>query len=548
MHPRITQFEDLKHTSGEEDRLRRCIRDIVALSALPAAWHGQSPQSISDKLAEVLATMLFADFAYISFREPLRPTFYRNKKWESLLSLEAVEKALQQSLDVDQAEMITFDLKADGNLFSVCVSRLGLSPCQGWIVIGAGRPSFPSKEEKLVLALASTQTSTYLARFSAQHALKRSEDRYKFAALATRDAIWDWNLVTNHVDWNEALHSEYGYPRSLMQGDANWWVEHIHSDDRERVSRSIHDVIDSKDGLHWADEYRFMKSDGSYLHILDRGYVVRNELGRPKRMIGAMQDVTERVLAGRQIEKKSEQLRSTIEDLQNERGLRERFVTALSHDLRTPLTAARLSAQLLNRRANDPEAIKKASSRISSSMSYADRMIQNLLDATRIRAGEKMHGTMQECSLRDILTSAVEQLQTIYGDRFVLIRESETASTGFWDPSGIERIIENLAANAVKYGSSDSPITIHYRTDANSAFFSVHNFGNVISPHDQGQLFAPYHRAHTALSSGQKGWGIGLTLVKEIVEAHGGTVWLESSKDQGTYFYVRLPLDRRNSS
>ncbi|KQP74859.1 histidine kinase [Methylobacterium sp. Leaf111] len=127
----------------------------------------------------------------------------------------------------------------------------------------------------------------------AEQVLRETEERYRLAARATNDAIWDWDLTTNHVLWNEALHTAHGHRPETVEPTGDWWIEHIHPDDRTRIDASIHVVID-RIGTTWTDEYRFRRADGSFADILDRGYVIRDEQGRAVRMIGAMFDISER--------------------------------------------------------------------------------------------------------------------------------------------------------------------------------------------------------------------------------------------------------------
>jgi PAS domain S-box-containing protein len=127
----------------------------------------------------------------------------------------------------------------------------------------------------------------------AEQALRETEERYRLASRATNDAIWDWNLATNHVLWNEALRVAHGYTPDAVEPTGGWWIGHIHPDDRSRIDASIHAVIDGT-GTAWSDEYRFLRADGSYAYILDRGYVIRDAQGNAVRMIGAMLDITQR--------------------------------------------------------------------------------------------------------------------------------------------------------------------------------------------------------------------------------------------------------------
>ncbi len=130
-------------------------------------------------------------------------------------------------------------------------------------------------------------------RARAEDAMREVEERYRLAARATNDAIWDWDFETNHVIWNEALEEHYGYVPAEVLPTGEWWVEHIHPDDRERIDISIHAAIDG-DAASWADEYRFRRADGKYASILDRGHIIRDAEGQATRMIGAMLDISER--------------------------------------------------------------------------------------------------------------------------------------------------------------------------------------------------------------------------------------------------------------
>jgi signal transduction histidine kinase len=111
------------------------------------------------------------------------------------------------------------------------------------------------------------------------------------------------------------------------------------------------------------------------------------------------------------------------------------------------------------------------------------------------------------------------------------------------DDDGVQRIIENLGSNAAKYGADETPITITLSKTSDRAEIAVHNEGNPIEPNDLPSIFKPYRRTGAAEAAGQKGWGIGLALVKGITEAHGGTVTVESNS-MGTTFLVSLPLEK----
>ena len=130
------------------------------------------------------------------------------------------------------------------------------------------------------------------AQKHAELALVTTQERYKLVTRATNDAIWDWDLGGNHIRWNDALTAAYGHDLAVVAPTGEWWIAHIHPDDRDRIAHSIHAVIDHS-GTAWTERYRFLRRDGSYADVIDRGYVIRDAAGRATRMVGAMLDVTE---------------------------------------------------------------------------------------------------------------------------------------------------------------------------------------------------------------------------------------------------------------
>ncbi len=141
------------------------------------------------------------------------------------------------------------------------------------------------------LAMVADPLALGIERARAEAARRVSETRYLLATRATKDAIWDWDLVTNAVSWNEGVEALFGHPLRDIPPVNTWWYEHVHPEDCERVIHGIHEVIDSG-RRDWHDEYRFARADGTYALVTDRGFISHDASGRPVRMVGAMQDVT----------------------------------------------------------------------------------------------------------------------------------------------------------------------------------------------------------------------------------------------------------------
>lgn len=238
------------------------------------------------------------------------------------------------------------------------------------------------------------------------------------------------------------------------------------------------------------------------------------------------------------------ELYSSLETLKKERKLRELFVSTLTHDLRTPLASAMLSAQLIIRNSKPSDQNIFLANQIFENTNRMDIMIQNLLDANRIRAGEKITLNKEECDLSVLTRNTIDILKSIHGDRFKLI--SPKSFPCFLDPMGLRRIIENLCNNAVKYGSPSTSIVVTIEQLNRKIQLSVYNEGPVISKKDQTMLFNQFQRTDSAETGGKKGWGIGLTLIRGLVEGHGGTVRVESEIGKGTSFIIELPIERKS--
>ena len=140
-----------------------------------------------------------------------------------------------------------------------------------------------------------------------EQALRDSEERYRLVARATKDVVWDWNLVTGVVDWNEAVNLVFGYGPDEPNDNGTWWIEHIHPDDYDNIMASIEAAQVGAD-QNWHSEYRFMRSDGTYARVSDRGYIVRDEAGKAVRMIGAMTDMSEQYRAQAELQEALDEL------------------------------------------------------------------------------------------------------------------------------------------------------------------------------------------------------------------------------------------------
>jgi signal transduction histidine kinase len=218
-------------------------------------------------------------------------------------------------------------------------------------------------------------------------------------------------------------------------------------------------------------------------------------------------------------------------------------MSILVHDLRGPLTVAKMGSTMLIRQPELLDERRELAAKIDTNIDRAERMIRDLLDTNRIRANERLPLHLTECDLKAVARVVIGELSSIYGQRFLLRQEGGVR--GIWDAEELRRALWNLVINAVKYGAPDRPITIMVKASISEVQLSVHNHGSVIAPEDQSHIFDSFTRTQGAQEKGKIGWGLGLTLVRGCAEAHGGRVTIESSADAGTTFMIHLPSDSR---
>ena len=225
-------------------------------------------------------------------------------------------------------------------------------------------------------------------------------------------------------------------------------------------------------------------------------------------------------------------------------NVRQQFIATLSHDLRGPLTAAKANIEMVLKYPEKQADYRLYAARAIDNIKRIDKMISELLDVTRLQAGETLQFKMSECDAVATVRNAREELVTVYGDRFVFKCDYDVFSV-WWNCEAIYRVVENLASNAVKYGSSHTPITIELQISHERVVLTVHNEGSPIPPEEQETLFKAFKRRVGTKNDHQKGWGLGLAFVRGVAEGHGGSIIVESTLTCGSTFGIDIPVDAR---
>ncbi|HXH76591.1 MAG TPA: HAMP domain-containing sensor histidine kinase [Bacteriovoracaceae bacterium] len=221
--------------------------------------------------------------------------------------------------------------------------------------------------------------------------------------------------------------------------------------------------------------------------------------------------------------------------------VKEQFTLTLTHDLRNPLNASKMAVEMILRNKHKPEKVTEMASKVLNSINRIDQMIQTLLDASRLRVGEKLNLKIADVELRSLLNKVVDDLTLTHGARFKIVSPEEIF--GKWDNDALERVMENLLTNAIKYGDNFGEITITAELEFSEVLVKVHNRGSYIPMNERDKLFSLFKQVKANSNQNQKGWGVGLLMVKGVMEAHGGSVTVESHPEDGTTFILTLPLN-----
>jgi len=364
-------------------------------------------------------------------------------------------------------------------------------------------------------------------------ALRQAEERYRLAARATNDAIWDWNIPTDQVAWSDAAVSYLG-DLPLASSDIHWWEQAIHPDDRQRVVRSLLGAVQG-DKTRWSAAYRLRKVDGSYAYVYDRGFIIRDSEGKAVRAVGAVVDLTERRRA------EAELRRTQAELIHVSRvSAMGAMASTLAHELNQPLTAVtsyvRGSRRLLSRM-EDPAIL-----RVCEALEFAE--------AGALRAGQIVR-RLRELVARGTVAVGPEDLYRLVEDASVLAFVDEhlhgVSHRIDIDPGArwveadriqIQQVLINLIRNAVQamQNCERREVVIGARPHGEDMIeVRVVDTGTGIPDSVRDALFSPFH------STKAEGLGIGLSISRTIVEAHHGRIWAEDASGGGAIFRFTLP-------
>ncbi len=381
-------------------------------------------------------------------------------------------------------------------------------------------------------------SSDITLRKQANEKILLDKERYDLAAKATNDAIYDWDIVSNRLHWGEGFTTLFGYHRADDINKIESWIRCIHPDDIYDVVNSIRDTVYSTSLPKWESEYRFMKADGTYAMVLDRGFVIRNESGKPLRMIGAMQDVTLRRQNERTLQQLNEQLQKRASELVASNEELEQFAYIASHDLQEPLRMITGFLTRLEKKYHD-QLDEKAQQYIWFAVDGAVRMRQIILDLLEYSRMGRADNNVEKIDTTELLKKVIQMHEGMIGesDAAIIVGDLPVIHAS---RVPMEHVFSNLISNAIKYRKEGVQplIKISAEDRKDSWQFSVADNGIGIRQEFFHKIFVIFQRLHN--KEEYSGTGVGLAICKKIVENHKGHIWVESEPEKGSTFYFTI--------
>jgi PAS domain S-box-containing protein len=366
-----------------------------------------------------------------------------------------------------------------------------------------------------------------------QDALRASEERLELSQRAGRIGSFEWNIETGAVTWSATKEELHGLPVGSFGGRFEDWTQAVHPDDRDRVEyerrRAAAGLIDLD------TEYRIVRQDGQTRWLASKGRVFSSgERGQPMRMLGVSMDITER--------------KRTQQELEGADRRKDEFLATLAHELRNPLAPMRNAIKILKAEGPSHPDLNWARDVLDRQIHVMARLLEDLLDVSRI-SRDSLKLRKEEVSLASVIDSALETSRSLIdagGHRLTVELPPEPVHLEA-DPVRLAEVFSNLLDNAAKYTEPGGRIDLGAVRQGDDVVVSVKDSGVGIPSEMLTHIFEIFSQGKPVASS-KSGLGIGLSLVKWLVEMHGGSVEARSQgPGRGSEFLVRLPVVEKES-
>ncbi len=361
--------------------------------------------------------------------------------------------------------------------------------------------------------------------------LAAKEEKLRMARDSNRLGAFELSHADADLDWDPLLAEIWGLEENETPTMKIFW-EGLHPDDREATATALKIAGDPESDGHYHAIYRVInRKDGRETWVEASGQNVFNN-GKPERMIGMVIDITEQ-------KNLEASLQNAVEELEASNEAKNRFLATLGHELRNPLMAVSMGISVLER---DPAKLDKLLDLLRANTNLISSLLDDLLDLTRISQG-KMKLAMDQLDLGSLVGDHVEGFRAKAAEKELTVRFGKTVDP-VWvegDSNRLGQVIGNLLTNAYKFSEAGGEISVSLRSDEESARLTVTDTGIGIANEDLDKIFDPFEQLHGS-QQGNTGLGIGLSLVRELVEKHGGSVRASSDGEgQGASFTIELP-------
>lgn len=416
---------------------------------------------------------------------------------------------------------------------------------QGVLTTYAAEPYRPTGRILRVTDLYARLAGHLIERMRGELALVESEQRFRMAIESAHMGFWDWDIGSGKMTWEPTHNRLLGLPPEQTLGTAEQFLAAVHSDDRTAVSTAMEHAI--KRGTDYAADFRAVHPDGAVRWLAAFARPVTKVGESVVRMIGGVLDITDR----KQIEMDRAQLlrreQAARTDAEAANHLKDEFLAALSHELRTPLSAILLWIKLLDGKDRlDAEQLREGLTAIRSSAEAQKGLIEDLLDISRINSG-KMRLQVKNVELAPIMKDVLDTISPAAKAKTITVTAEfdENAGVVQLDAERFRQIVWNLVNNAVKFTSIDGSIHARLWRNDDEIEILVKDTGRGISPDFLPHVFERFRQYEPASTRTEGGLGLGLSIVKQLVELHGGTIVAQSpGLNEGATFVVRLPLPK----
>jgi PAS domain S-box-containing protein len=403
------------------------------------------------------------------------------------------------------------------------------------------------KPDDALLAMADiigNQFGQFLERKRAEQALEQSEEHLRLALTAANMGAWDYNVKTGTVKWSAGLEAIHGLAKGTFGGTFDDYLRDVHPDDKNYVLRAIARSIE--ENSEHDIEYRIVLPTGAIRWLEGKGEVIRDELGNAVRVTGVCMDISDRKRAEEERERLLEREQEARTEAEVANRAKDEFLALVSHELRTPLNAIIGWVDILLAK---PERIVDQLARaleiIKRNAGLQTRIVEDILDVSRIVTG-KLKIDARPVKLAPIIHSAINAVQPAADEKQIRLRSiiNDGVDPVIGDPQRLQQVFWNLLSNAIKFSSEGHEVEISLLQIGTNARITVSDAGEGINADFMPHVFDRFTQADLTSTRKYSGLGLGLAIVRHLVELHGGAVEAFSSGEKhGSVFTVTLPCE-----